>query len=216
MPLPFGIGKKAKKEGKGEIPIERIKDLSSKGFSEPEIIDILRREGYSAEEIDKGFIEVLKGGVVETSKVQKEEARPEPKEEKATLPEIEELLRGEEKEEKLEVPETSLPSFTQSITEEYVEYLTDQKLIEVYQRFEDIYYRIEELEKIVKEIEVKVENLSKQRFVESEELIKKVEGFSEGLQVVSGRVGSLEKAFKETLPSLVDAIKSLNESLKKR
>ncbi len=41
--------------GKGFVPVNRVKELSGKGFSEPEMIDVLRREGYSAEEIDRAF-----------------------------------------------------------------------------------------------------------------------------------------------------------------
>jgi len=207
------FGKKEEKKGRGVIPVDRVKDLSSKGFSEPEIIDILRREGYSPEEIDKAFTELIKTAVTK-------EERPAPKptetpKETTGIPEIESLLGGETKvKTELTVPETSLPS-TAPATEEYFEYMLDERLVEVYQRFEDIYYRIEELEKSINEINEKISSLTKAKIEESEELSKKVETFTESLQSITGRVGSLEKAFKETLPSLVEAIKSLNESLKK-
>ena len=51
------------KIGKGIIPIEKIKSLSNKGFSEPEMIDVLRKEGYSSEEIDSALTQALKLGV---------------------------------------------------------------------------------------------------------------------------------------------------------
>ena len=41
----FGGGKEeAPPLGKGNVPTDRVKDLSSRGFSEPEIIDVLRKE----------------------------------------------------------------------------------------------------------------------------------------------------------------------------
>ncbi|MEM5824804.1 MAG: hypothetical protein QXW04_02135, partial [Candidatus Aenigmatarchaeota archaeon] len=52
----FG-SKKEKKEGRGEIPTEKVKNFLNKGFSEIEIIDILRKEGYSPEEIDKALMQ---------------------------------------------------------------------------------------------------------------------------------------------------------------
>ena len=36
-----------------------VKELSDKGFSEPEMIDVLRKEGFSAEEIDRGLTQAL-------------------------------------------------------------------------------------------------------------------------------------------------------------
>ena len=215
MPI---FGKKQVKKGKGIIPTERVRDLSSKGFSEPEIIDILRREGYSPEEIDKALGEAIK------SAIEKEEVKapaslvaplptsPAP----APLKELESLFGAKEEVTALEVPETSLPPPARALTEEYIEYMIDQKLIEVYQRFEDIYYRIEEIEKAMKEMNESISDIARKKVLESEELTKKFESFSESMQTITGRVGSLEKAFKETLPSLVEAIRSLNESLRKK
>ena len=73
----FGIGKKkpeeVKKPGKGYFPTDRVKGLSNKGFSEPEIIDVLRKEGFSSEEIDRALTQVLKievtGEVVDSKEV---------------------------------------------------------------------------------------------------------------------------------------------------
>ncbi|MEM5811735.1 MAG: hypothetical protein QW641_00355 [Candidatus Aenigmatarchaeota archaeon] len=222
MPI---FGKKEVKKGKGIIPTDRVKDLSSKGFSEPEIIDILRREGYSPEEIDKALGEAIK------SAIEKEEKREEVKEPlsqltplptspvppaPAPLKELESLFGAKGEVTALEVPETSLPSPARALTEEYIEYIIDQKLIEVYQRFEDIYYRIEEIEKAMKEMNESISEIARKKVLESEELTRRFENFSESMQTITGRVGSLEKAFKETLPSLVEAIRNLNESLRKK
>jgi hypothetical protein len=48
--------------GKG-APIDRVKDLSTRGFSEPDMIEVLRKEGYNPEEIDSALTEALKEGV---------------------------------------------------------------------------------------------------------------------------------------------------------
>jgi len=55
----FGSKKEEKKVGKGEIPVEKTKNLLNRGFSEIEIIDMLRKEGYSAEEIDKALMQAI-------------------------------------------------------------------------------------------------------------------------------------------------------------
>ena len=46
MALSF-FGKNQPIKGRGYVPTDRIKDLAAKGFSEPEIIDILMKENFS-------------------------------------------------------------------------------------------------------------------------------------------------------------------------
>src|SRR3989344_2548181 len=58
MALPFL--KNPLSRGKGTIPVERVRDLTGRGFSEVEVIDILRKEGYSAEEIDNALTQSLR------------------------------------------------------------------------------------------------------------------------------------------------------------
>jgi len=56
----FGFGsKKEVKVGRGEIPVEKAKNLLMRGFSEIEVIDALRKEGYSPEEIDKALMQAV-------------------------------------------------------------------------------------------------------------------------------------------------------------
>lgn len=52
------FGKK-KSEGRGTIPVERVKALILNNVKEGEIIDSLIREGYSPEEIDKAMSQIL-------------------------------------------------------------------------------------------------------------------------------------------------------------
>ncbi len=54
----FLFGKK--KSAKKGIPVDLVKELSSKGLSEPEIVSILRRQGYSPSQIEKALAETLK------------------------------------------------------------------------------------------------------------------------------------------------------------
>ncbi len=44
-------------------PTERVRSLSSQGLSEPEIIKVLKEEGYTPSEADKAMKEALKGAV---------------------------------------------------------------------------------------------------------------------------------------------------------
>lgn len=65
---------KKKGEKIGDIPVSKIKLLSSKGLSEPEIVEALKKEGYPVSIINKVLRETVKG-VVLPAKIT-EELRP--------------------------------------------------------------------------------------------------------------------------------------------
>ena len=52
-----------KKEKRGEVPIKKVFELSAKGYSETDIINILRDEGYNPFQVDRALREALKGAV---------------------------------------------------------------------------------------------------------------------------------------------------------
>src|SRR5437879_2989670 len=54
-----------RKSGGGRVPIERIKEMAARGFTEPEMIDILRNEGFTAEEIDKALTLAMRLGITQ-------------------------------------------------------------------------------------------------------------------------------------------------------
>src|SRR5438128_10637225 len=54
-----------RKTGGGRVPIERIKEMVARGFTEPEMIDILRNEGFTAEEIDKALTLAMRLGITQ-------------------------------------------------------------------------------------------------------------------------------------------------------
>src|SRR3972149_3615109 len=102
MAIPF-FKKKTPVSGKGMVPTDRAKELTSKGFSEIEVIDILRKEGYSAEEIDKALTQAVKFGVTAEAPSQTAQSSSE------KLPTLEEIAPTPLKAEMPEMPETSLP-----------------------------------------------------------------------------------------------------------
>ena len=57
------FGKKKEKKGKGIIPIDKVKESLSKGLSKIEVIDKLRKDKFSADEIDKAMLEGTKSAV---------------------------------------------------------------------------------------------------------------------------------------------------------
>lgn len=196
------------KLGKGFIPIDRVKELSGKGFAEPEIIDTLRKEGFSAEEIDKGLTQALKTGVTG----EKTPVFP-PRKEKTTLPTLEELKPI--KPEIPAVPETTMPEeyyYPEAYTtEEYVDSLVSEKMREVEESVSEFSRKYGELEKKIEAIHEQLSLMTRGKPEEAQLLITKLEAFKDTIGDVDTRLSSLEKAFKETLPALIESVRALSD-----
>lgn len=211
----FGRGKPetAPPSGKGLVPVERVKELSSKGFSEPEIIDVLRKEGYSPEEIDKAMTEALK------TVVKEEEKKP------TKLPTLEEIkteapapvattLLGAEPEALTEAPTAPVEYYypTEEYSpEEIVEPIIEEKMSEIDRKLLEFRTQYSNLEKKIGEIHHRLDLLAKGRTRGEEELVTKIDLLKDGIEDISGKVSSLEKAFKETLPALIESVRALSD-----
>ncbi len=204
MPLPF-LKKREESFAVPKIaPSDRVKELAAKGFSEPEIIEILRKEGYRPEEIDRGLRESLKMTVSPPPK-------PEEKPQLPTLPTLEELVPPK-KEEKPEVPETSLPeSYYEYPIEDYVDTLIQARLSEVDEKIKEFSIKYGEMEKRLASINEQLNELIKARPTEQQQLIQKMESITEGVNELGIRLANLEKAFKEALPALIESVRALSD-----
>ncbi len=253
MELPF-FGKKKKAEqskGRGYVPTDRVRELMSRGFSELDTIDVLRREGFSPDEIDKSLTQAVKEGVIgggggarQPSAMpqpspdsmpmnfgqafqalgQQQQPAPsfpprreapaeeEPAEEpELELPTIEELQprRGEAP----VMPETSLPEeyYQGYPTEEYIDYVVQERTQDLIERLNEFTVRNKELDNRVKEMNERVRELSKIRINEQQQVLNNIEGLGESINDVNIRMASLEKAFKETLPALIESVRALSD-----
>lgn len=198
--------KKKEPAGKGIEPVDRVKELTSKGFSEIEVIDVLRKEGYSTDEIDRALTHALRFGVTATQ----ESATP--KKDNENLPTIDEIAPASQKATMPQMPETSLPEeyYQQNYpTEEYVDYIVDEKVSEVDRKMNDISVRTVDLEQRIKSIQEKIGEFSKLRESEENKILNKIDNFSETATEMNIRLGGLEKAFKETLPALIESVRAL-------
>ncbi|MEM5829263.1 MAG: hypothetical protein QW040_00555 [Candidatus Aenigmatarchaeota archaeon] len=208
MPLPFLQKPEVVKKG---VPIERIRELSSRGFSEVEIIDILRKEGYSPEEIDAGLTEALKAGVSGISP---------PKEGPVSLPKLEEL---QPKQTPIEVPETSLPQdyfyYTSPAyasqqaypTEEYIEYIVKERVAELDDKLKEFTIKYSELEKRFAELHEQLNELTKTKTTTEQLILTRLDEFKSILGDLETRIAGLEKAFKDALPALIESVRALSD-----
>lgn len=213
MALPFlknPLGK-----GKGSIPVERVRDLTGRGFSEIEVIDVLRKEGYSPEEIDSALTQSLKFAATNTTAPQQTEQTEYPKSE-PTLPTLEEIL-PKQREQTPQIPETSLPQeyyqgYQQNYpTEEYVDYVVQARLGEVTQKITEFSMKSQEIEKRVEEVADRINEIMSLRNAEQTQILSKIETFKDSAGDIETRIGGLEKAFKETLPALIESVRALTD-----
>jgi len=198
------FGKKKEEEvsmGKGFIPIDRVRELSDKGFSEPEIIDVLRKEGFGAEEIDRALTQVLKIGVT---------GQPEEPE----LPTMEDLQSEETDQYPLtpQMPEQSLNYPQQDYgAEELVESVVQEQMGEVQQRFSELSTKQASLERSIANLHHQLSVMSQGKSQTEQSIIAKLDSLKDSLEDMNGRLSSLEKAFKDALPALIESVRSLTD-----
>jgi len=196
--------------GKGFVPVNRVKELSIKGFSEPEMIDVLRREGFSAEEIDRALTQALRLGVT---------GEPEST---STLPTMESMQMQQQtpSNQVPQIPERSLqypehyhshdPAHQEGDgTEELIESIVQERMNGVDQRFHELSSKQTDLERGLSSLHHQLSIMSKGRTQTEEMMISKIDSFKDTLLEISARMSSLEKAFKEALPALIESVRAL-------
>lgn len=195
-------------------PVNRVRELTSKGFSELEVIDVLRKEGYSPEEIDNSLSQALKGGIVSQQFPQQ---KPQPKEaaqEGPKLPTLEDIAP-----QRLEMPEMPESSGEQEEyeqqetypTEEYIEYVVKEKMSEIKKSIDDFALKSKDLEKRIDNVHEQINILIQTRTTEQTQLLNRIDGFRGSMEDIEIRLGGIEKAFKDTLPALIESVRALSD-----
>ncbi|MBI4010255.1 MAG: hypothetical protein HY361_03650 [Candidatus Aenigmarchaeota archaeon] len=201
--LPFL--KKKEQPAKSFISAERVNELAGRGFSEPEMIDVLRKEGYTPEAIDNALTQSIKMNVTSEPKPQ---STIETKDD--GLPTLEELTP---KAEMPQMPESPLPQQyyqQQYPTEDYVDYIVQSRVAEVNEKLNEFDIRHQEMEKRMESISQQLNQLLQTRSGEHQQILSRIDNFNDTLNDVNTRIGSLEKIFKETLPALIESVRALS------
>jgi len=213
--------------GKGVVPTDRIRDLASRGFSEPDMIDTLRKEGFSADEIDRALTDSLKMGVTGVTPP-REEVMP------AMLPQLEQFQPSVAA--IPQMPETSLPQDyfqqqpQQQLTqqqwqqpqqqqqqqqsygnEEYIEYLVKARMGDIDDKVQEFTIRYQELEKRMQAAYDQLTALTQTRTSEQQQILNKMDAWKDVLQDMDNRMAGLEHAFKDTLPPMIESVRSLSD-----
>lgn len=214
---------KGPKLGRGLVPTDKVKNLSEKGFSEPEIIDVLRKEGYSSEEIDSALTQALKIGITGDSEFEMEKP-PTLKELQATEQSFQSPLQQEMLQE-FQQPTNQMPQmpeqsmqFQQNYypqedynTEELIESIVQERMGELDKKLTDFRAKYINLERKMSDLHNQLSVVSKSRGESEHAIISKIDSVRDNLVDMNAKVSSLEKAFKEALPALIESVRALTD-----
>ncbi|MCS7094049.1 MAG: hypothetical protein RMJ18_02615 [Candidatus Aenigmarchaeota archaeon] len=211
MSLPF------MRQKQRPIPIDRVKELSKKGFSEIEIIDILRKEGYSPNEIDLALSQSLKESIessVKTTNVSPGLQNP------LTQPE-----RSQEKQE-INIERFQQASFSQQTDQgyyfnwddyfNYIDYLIQSRISEISSQIKVLEERYTLLEKRLQEAINEIKNEKAQTSDITSKIIGEFSKVEKDIKDMYAKIEGLEEIFKEILPALIESVRSLANLAKKQ
>ncbi|MEM5834253.1 MAG: hypothetical protein QXQ69_00175 [Candidatus Aenigmatarchaeota archaeon] len=196
MPV-FGKKEEVKR---GYVPTEEVLEMMEKKIPEGEIIESLRRGGFSPDEIAQAFVEASRKIFAKPEVVEKKVEEVKPKLEEKSKEKKEEKIE-EKKEEKIESP----PVFIK--VEKYDEIVLEMgKIKDILEELKGILVSLKELEKTRKETLEEIHNISK----DLEERVSKL--YSTFLKPYSYEEVPIEGT--EEVENIIDELKSQIEELK--
>ena len=242
--FPFSFGKKKTEKKKVYIPVDLVLRYSGEGLSEPDIIARLEAQGFSQHHIDKALRIALKERVVSgappTPMATPEEPVPEvpspmpfgevptgaPIEGPVPMGEIRSPMPlGYPPERIVQAPPpiTEQPEFKRAELPPPTE-ITVEEIIEaiVAERWRDFEERLSVFEKRDLQLQHQIEALRKEvnaieEVLEEKEktMISKLEEFGGSIEGIQGRIGGIERVFKDFLPELTTNIKTMSSLVEK-
>jgi len=193
-----------KKKQLGPVPVEEVQKLTASGMSDKDVIKRLKSVGYQYEEIEKALVSAVKRGVDKTSF---QPYNPMQQHEKPQFPDLPELneYRPEEKDLIEGLQEVNDDINPDIIVEEIVEGVVEEK----WRKFEDKMKKMEN-DFITLSTQMKQAEQRPAKEQPAKDYDPKISDITEQMEDLQARVGGLEKAFKQFLPSLTKNIESLS------
>ena len=93
--------------------------------------------------------------------------------------------------------------------EELIETVVAENLESVNQEFENLYEELDFIEEQMENLEERVEELEIRDDEDQQEFVQKVDEMEDHIDSYESRIGGLEKAFQQVLPSLVENVRDL-------
>ncbi len=186
------------KPKRNDVPIAEVRKMMDQGMTDKQIIDELKKQGYSMDLIEKAMLQMVKTEPEPSLDIPKfddspldlDEPVPDPLEDLDHLSDV-----GEEG--GIENPE--------DIVEELVEGIIEDKMKSVSKEIEGLKEKFAGIRSDIEEI-----RKARKQNIDVSDLTIRVNEMETKLMDLGVRVGALEKAFKQLLPSLVDNVHNLS------
>ncbi len=189
-------------------PEDRVAYLVSQGLAEPEIIKVLKDEGYSFQEIDSGITNVLKSRVSNEPPAstygfgegpQPEDLAP------VFRPNPQEVIREE-------AAARSKAAMIEEM-EEIIETLIEEKLSGVLGELDKTERRFSEVNEKLHQINERIVAIETEEKNTDASQTEKINAVGQKEEDIEPRIASLEKAFKDIIPNLVESIREMREAV---
>jgi DNA-binding transcriptional MerR regulator len=111
------------------------------------------------------------------------------------------------------IPESSLPDeyYQGYPAEEYIDYVVQERTRDIVEKISEFGLRNRELEAKIRDMTERVGEMSKMRIGEQQQVLSTIEGLTDSVNDVNMRIAGLEKAFKDTLPALIESVRALSD-----
>lgn len=197
---------KSKKKS-GPVPVDKIRALTQKGMSDREIVKKLKKQGYSYDQIEKSMLEAVRAGVEEPSS--------------SAPPRFEGGFQEAPSSDTFALDDIAPPPQQQQFETGPVENISPETIIEeliegvIDEKWQTFNKKIKKYEDEIEKLETTIKQFEQQFKAAKEEPVtkqfdSKLNTFSMTMEELDARVGGLEKAFKQFLPSLTKNIESLS------
>ena len=209
-----------KKQDARPIPSDDINSMTRRGMSDKDIIKALKAKGYSYNDIEKAMLSAVKSGVSDEKPTRRAPPVQQPEQQEYSYDfsdeapndnfdnmGTEDIFAGQEAAPQFQ----DLPQFSQE-QQQPVEELVEGLVEEKWQHFQDEMAKFEDgLERVradMKTFEERIEAAKKES--PTGELETRMSEIADHLEDLDARVGGLERAFKQMLPSLTRNIESMS------
>jgi hypothetical protein len=210
--IMFGKKKQAK-----PVPINEIIDMRSAGMGDKDIIKNLKKRGYSYDEIEKGMLDSLKQGVDMNPMMQPQRPQaqqPQQYEDFSGVGDVFGQQQVDSMRDDLGLTEVDFQQAEDAniIIEELVEGVVQEKMGRLEEKIKGLEDTLARYNNDIKQVEKKADESPgvQSKIKDYDMRISEIAEQMEDLQV---RIGGVEKAFKQFLPSLTTNIQSLSEMI---
>lgn len=194
-------------------PIERVRELNSKGLSETEIIDILQKEGYSPAEIDIALSQLLKESLEKTTKIEETSNKEVEKTKDINVAQNLPLMQQTYPQD----THQSYPygSYTMEDYISYIDYLIQNRVSEISNQIKVMEAKYNELEKRLQEVVAGFKETENKNLNINKEIFDGIFRVENKIKELQSKIDSIESILKEILPLLIDSVRSLLNLMKK-